>query len=188
MVLLTNQVGGTRRLNGFPIVGNPSLAAPNIQFDSVNNRFTWVAAPVSALGDIEYLIAREKDTELITEISSIFNTIGTKISRVVPNGKTFFLVKVKLHRTETTVISNGATCTIEVRYDGSVVAILGYQMSKQTITSGTGDGSTIGGGASVDSGIIGVSLVGDGVKPVEVVAVNISQSFRLELQGVELTT
>jgi len=42
MPLQTNQVGGTRRLAGFPIVGNPT-ANQHLQFNATLNVFEWVS-------------------------------------------------------------------------------------------------------------------------------------------------
>lgn len=54
-----NQVESDRRLLGIPIKNNPTAILNTLQFDSVNNQFIWIAAPVvfdglhTSLGDKE---------------------------------------------------------------------------------------------------------------------------------------
>ena len=140
------------------------------------------------LGDIEDLITREKNSELFSELSASFSTTGAKITRTVPNGKTFFLVKAKLHPAFTSVQTSGSYCLVEIRYDGTAIAFLGFQISRFFIQAGVGAGGGQGGSTSVETGIIADSLVGDGAKNVTAHVTNISGDFRLELQGIELTT
>ena len=140
------------------------------------------------LGDIEDLIKRETASELFSSLSSSFTTVGAKITRTVPNGKTFFLVKAKLHPAFTSVQSEGSFCLVEIRYDGTAVAFLGYQMMKFTFQAGTGAGGGSAGSSSIECLIIADSLVGDGVKNVTAHVTNISGTFRIELQGIEQTT
>lgn len=139
------------------------------------------------LGDIEDLITREKASELFSELSSSFSTTGAKITRTVPNGKTFYLVKAKLHPAITDS-SLGSHCLVEIRYDGTAIAFLGYQVGNVRYQSGTGDGGAGGGSAAVETGIIADSMVGDGAKNVTAHVTNISGDFRIEIQGIELTT
>ena len=154
--------------------------------------FQTIEGAVEDLGDIEDLIKREKTNELFSSLSSSFNTTGTKITRIVPNLKTFYLVKAKLHPAETAIKSGGGACLAEIRYDGTAVAFLGYQVGMRQSTlntgAGVGRGVGLGGQGSDETGIIADSMVGNGVKTVTVEVINISGDFRIELQGIEETT
>ena len=149
-------------------------------------------AGVIDLGDIEDLIKRQKASELFSELSASFNTTGAKITRAVPNLKTFYLVKAKLHPAEITIKAGGGACLVEIRYDGTAVAFLGYQVGRELSQSiqgnGRGVGVGIGGQGSDETGMIALKMVGDGVKNVTVEVTNISGNFRVELQGIEETT
>lgn len=150
--------------------------------------FSSLTTVILDLGDIEDLIKREKAGELFSVLSASFNTIGAKITRTVPNLKTFYLVKAKLHPAFTSVQTDGSYCLVEIRFDGTAVAFLGFQISRFFIQAGTGAGGGQGGSASVEVGIIADSMVGNGVKNVTAHVTNISGDFRIELQGIEETT
>lgn len=95
MSLQTNQVSSDKRLAGFPIVGNPTLALNTLQFDSVNNQFIWVAAATGGVSEVEFLQARSAAGELRHMNGNLVNATGTLISVVPPAGTTTVIFKAQ---------------------------------------------------------------------------------------------
>jgi len=126
------------------------------------------------LADVEFLAIKEFDGKLFTETSSEFTTIGTKITRIVPNLKTFFLHKSKL------IIAGGGDqaytgeiiIKCQVKFDGVIIdnfSFGGFQ--EQVGGEGTGWGMS---GVMPETTVMGKSMVGDGIKTVTIEVVEIT--------------
>lgn len=176
MSLLENQVGGEKRLAGIPILGNPSLATPNLQFDSINNRFIWVAIVPASLSEIEFIRDQIKLGNWLEANGSI-NTLGNTVFLIPAAGKTIFLYEAKIVMSTNPVPSK----SINVLVEDQVVADLtvdGVVKDKATVGVVSQSGQFIDYGASDFGGkgdgrfnVKGLSLIGDGVKQIRIVNV-----------------
>jgi len=143
------------------------------------------------LGDLEFLRDREKAGELFTELSATFTTTGDKITRTVPSGKTFFLVKASL------IVYGGqgdsdAQCLCTIDFDGTpedaITYEAGFFIGAQAGFDRAAGGmrATIG---KAETSVAGKSLVGNGVKTVKInVNTILNGTFRVVLVGWEETT
>jgi len=147
------------------------------------------------LSDIEFLSIKEFDGKLFHEISPSFTTTGVKITRAIPNGKTFYLAKstlisdvlgnIALNITSTTV--QRRYCFIDIKFDGVVVDQLYYNFASQGVVA-----SDPGGMAQSDhkfnSSVIGKSFVGNGIKVLEVEVISVLGTYVCGLEGFEEDT
>ena len=143
------------------------------------------------LSDIEYLSIKEFDSKLFTEISATFTTTGVKITRTIASGKSFYIAKASIIPIVNTVASTSGLsvvnrrCTVDVKYDGTVIDTLGYDFEYDGANSNR---AAMGNAFNLESQIIGKKLDGDAVKKVELDATSVSGTYKVRLIGFEETT
>lgn len=144
------------------------------------------------VSDLEFLSVKQKDGKIFTETSTEFTTTGVKITRTVPNGKTFYLHKAKV------VLVGGGDAAFtgeilihcQVKFDGTVIdnfAIAGF------MEEGAGEGPGWGmSGVMPETTVMGKSLDGAVAAKnvtVEVIAISgTNVSGHVTLSGYEETT
>ena len=154
MPLAKNQVTNDRRLLGFVINGNPDIINNTLQFDDTTKSFIWVPSGggKSSMGDLEFIQKRVLDGDYFQESDEI-NNINDTIEFVVPDGKTAFLIEAKIVLDSATGIVStiGGIFINSVRRDVADVS---------TITNiGISEGTFK---------VLGLSLVGNGIRKIEV--------------------
>ena len=149
------------------------------------------------MSDILFLAKKEFDGKLVHEISSQFTATGVKITRTITNGKTFYLAKCVLIPDTDTVndIVMGQTaninrnCFVDIKYDGTVIDQLMYNFESDSIAV-SDPGAAADHIEKLNATATGKSLVGDGVKKVEVEvsATDGTAGYVVELLGWEENT
>lgn len=148
----------------FPVIDQPTV------IPSVGNPITQG----SLMSDILYLSTKKKLNKLFSENSSEFTTTGTKITRVVPNNKTFYLAKAKV------VLAGGGDLDYsgeilvlcQVKFDGTVIDTFGISGFMEE-AAGEGPG-WMGSGVMAEATAIGESMDGNGTKQVTVECIAIT--------------
>jgi len=150
------------------------------------------------VSDIEYLSEKEFNNKLFTEISAEFTTTGIKITRTIPNLKTFYIVGAKLYPVVATIEFSGSASTVlnkradvEIKLDGTVIDVLTYDFESRTNAAGGGNvtGAAGANATQFDNLIKGKSLDGDGsTKKLELDATVVSGTYRVAVIGFEETT
>ena len=126
------------------------------------------------MGDLEYIQDKVLAGDYF-QVSGDIDALGIKISQVVPNGKTAFLIEAKI---VTTGHTSGTTTKnmveAELKIDGVTVDTtnIGTATTSTLLTSNSdmiaGSGSGTGIVADGKFNVLGISLVGDGAKVIEI--------------------
>jgi hypothetical protein len=150
-----------------------------------------------AAGDVGFLALKSFGDKLFHELSATFTTTGVKITHIVPNGKTFYLYKAKILPLDGIIlrISGGAgtsndQCKADVNYDSTPIDRIVHD-SQSTIGASLGNDSTnanLGGGLHTETGTVGLKLIGDGIKTVEIDVTVVNGSYKVLLEGWEEDT
>lgn len=150
-----------------------------------------------AAGDVGFLALKDFGNKLFHELSATFSTTGVKISHIVPDGKTFYLYKAKvlpetgiIVRTGGGVGTDNDECKADVNYDSIPIdRIMHDSFSRLQGTIGSDQsGANLGGGLHTETGTVGLKLVGDGVKTVEIDVTAVSGNYKVLLEGWEEDT
>ena len=145
-----NQVNSDRRIIGIPVIGNPSALTPNLQFDSAQNAFVWVAASSASLSELEFLQGKDAAGKL----RIVTGTTAAAVSIVTitpPNGTTTVIYKVSI-----LVVGTTADTIANLRINGVTI---------ETIRLNNGAINSNGNTYFITKG---KQLVGDGVKTIDV--------------------
>ncbi len=178
MSLDENQIVNDGRILGYSVVGKPSASTPTLQFNATNNTFEWVAGGGGGMGDLEF-IQSKVDSGDYFQVSGDIDNFGDTIEYIVPNGKTAYLISAKI------TMKANPTLSVSLPGSGSVndqtVADLKIDSNvkdKATIgiwasyagSTGSTPGAGLGFGKSPPGkfDVLGLSLVGDGVKKIEI--------------------
>ena len=89
------------------------------------------------LGDIQFLSIKEFDNKLFHELSSSFTTTGVKITRTIPNAKTFYFANASLISDIASNIEldignfsvKSRFCFISIKFDNTIVDKIYYNFS-----------------------------------------------------------
>lgn len=94
-VPLPKQVPNDGRVIGIPVNGNPSLATPTLQFNSVTNEFDWVAGGGGVSGDLAFLSKKEFDGNIVRGEGTL-SVVGDLVSITAAVGKDLYSAKSKM--------------------------------------------------------------------------------------------
>jgi len=144
--------------------------------------------------EIEFLSQKEKNSNLVYEISSEFTNDADQITITPASGKRFFLVGLKLYPVTDTVSSSAPTGTtttsrradVELTFDGTVKDVLthDFRITQGTNSSGATAAQGAGGQAGQYTGLAkGISMSGNGVKAIKLTSTNTSGTYRVSILG-----
>lgn len=136
--------------------------------------------------DAEFLARKEKQGNLVSEISSEFTGNGDQITITPSSGKTFYLIGIKLYPI-TDVVPTGGTVSrntdVELTYDGTVKDVLTYSfhthMRDQYRESSSSAAST----GQLTGNARGISMEGNGIKQIKLTSTNTSGTYRVSIMG-----
>jgi len=130
------------------------------------------------VGDLEYIEGKVVSGDYF-QVSGDINNPGNKIEFIVPSGKTAFLIEAKI--TISTNINISSDLNTNITTNNQIIADLkidNIQKSKAKIgisaNVNISSAANAGGGAGVSMGssskfnVLGLSLIGDGVKKIEI--------------------
>jgi len=131
------------------------------------------------MGDLEFIQDKVLAGDYF-QVSGDINTINDTIEQIIPNGKTAFLIEAKIVITAHTTLAGGTNgvrrdqVAADLKIDSTVVdttnigvtsnSLLGTSASDMIMGGGSGAG-TVGDGKF---NVLGISLVGDGAKLIEI--------------------
>lgn len=177
-----NQTVNDNRILGYLVNGRPSAAKPVLQFNETTKSFDWVVISSGSMGDLEFIESKVIAGDYF-QVSGDINILNDTIEFVVPNGKTAFLIEAKIiikgHVTPASAFNVGdgvSTVKNEIeaalKIDGVVKdeTNLGFDsFSRSKASSSTYSNSNAYGILSDGRfGVLGLSLVGDNTKKVEI--------------------
>lgn len=174
---------------------NESIITSSLEvFEENTGVSPQITAVASAGGDVGFLAVKEFEGKLFHELSATFSTTGVKISRIVPLGKTFYIYKAKiLPETGITIRTSTGTntdeCKCDVNFDGTPIDRITHD-AQSTLAAGLSDAESVnlGGGLHTETGTVGLSLVGDGIKTVELDVTAVTGNYKVLLEGWEEDT
>ena len=146
--------------------------------------------------EIEFLAKKEREGNLISEISAEFTGDADQITVTPASGKTFYLIGAKLYPVVDTVVGGAGTggsttlynrrVDVELTFDGTVKDILTHDFetragsSSSFATFAQGQGGTTGQYQTLAKGI---SMSGDGAKAIKLTSTNTSGTYRVAILG-----
>lgn len=149
-----------------------------------------------AAGDVGFLALKAFGNKLFHELSATFSTTGVKISRIVPDGKTFYLYKAKVLPESGIILKESGPagalndeCKADVNYDSTPIDRIMHD-SRSVLAAGISDteSANLGGGLHTETGTVGLSMVGDGIKTVEINVTAVVGNYKVLLEGWEEDT
>jgi|21_taG_2_1085346.scaffolds.fasta_scaffold02800_2 hypothetical protein len=135
--------------------------------------------------DTEFLARKQKQGNLVSEISSEFTGNADQITITPSSGKTFYLIGIKLYPvTDVLTTSNGTRRTdVELTYDGTVKDVLTFSsMSVYTYTYRSGAGNSQNAG-QLTGNTRGISMEGNGSKQIKLTSTNTTGTYRVSIMG-----
>jgi len=135
--------------------------------------------------DTEFLARKQKQGNLVSEISSEFTGNADQITITPSSGKTFYLIGIKLYPvTDVLTTSNGTRRTdVELTYDGTVKDVLTFSsMSVYTYTYRSGAGNSQNAG-QLTGNARGISMEGNGSKQIKLTSTNTTGTYRVSIMG-----
>ena len=139
---------------------------------------------------MSYLATKQFEGKLFKEISSEFTTNAVQITRTIANGKTFYFVKAKLYPVVNTIFGDNnlsiknRRADIEIKFDGTIIDVLTYDFESNEL----GANRAAWGNSNQLESLVVDSMIGNGVKKVEVTSTDTSGTFRVSLMGFEENT
>jgi len=147
------------------------------------------------MGDLEYIEGKVLASNYF-QVSGDIDAITNTIEFIVPNGKTAFMIEAKITmKTNPSITQPAATATAttndqvvaELKIDGTrkSKAKIGGQASSRNLGGGTSSGTGSGMSLFAESrfNVLGLSLVGDGAKKIEIENVLDAGSAFAEFSG-----
>lgn len=135
--------------------------------------------------DTEFLARKQKQGNLVSEISSEFTSNADQITITPSSGKTFYLIGIKLYPvTDVLTTSNGTRRTdVELTYDGTVKDVLTFNSTSiytYTYRSGAGNSQNAG---QLTGNARGISMEGNGSKQIKLTSTNTTGTYRVSIMG-----
>jgi len=136
--------------------------------------------------DTEFLARKQKQGNLVSEISSEFTGNADQITITPSSGKTFYLIGIKLYPvTDVSTIGSGSTrrTDVELTYDGTVKDVLTYTQRSQfysTYRTGSSAGDSTG---QLSGNARGISMEGNGSKQIKLTSTNTTGTYRVSIMG-----
>ena len=145
------------------------------------------------MGDLEFIQGKVIAGDYF-QVSGDINAIGNTIEFIVPNGKTAFLIEAKITMTTNPDASSngvGGTTTTKdqivaaLKIDSAIKskAKIGIATKAEGFSQDGGNGSGFGVNSESKFNVLGLSLVGDGAKKIEIENVLDSGSAFAEMSG-----
>lgn len=136
--------------------------------------------------DAEFLARKEKQGNLVSEISSEFTGNGDQITITPSSGKTFYLIGIKLYPVTDVLTSSSHSSRrtdVELTYDGTVKDVLTFSSTSAytyTYRSGAGNSQNAG---QLTGNARGISMEGNGTKQIKLTSTNTSGTYRVSIMG-----
>lgn len=140
--------------------------------------------------EIEFLAKKEKEGNLVYQISSEFTGDADQITITPASGKTFYLVGIKLYPVVNAVVETAANGTrnrradVELTFDSTVKDVLTWDFEQ------TGSSSTVSNFHMSSEGVgqltglaKGISMEGNGAKTIKLTSTNTSGTYRVAILG-----
>ena len=137
--------------------------------------------------DVEFRARKEKQGNLVSEISSEFTGNADQITITPASGKTFYLIGIKLYPvTDVNIPSSGSVSRrtdVELTYDGTLKDIVTYTaVSNSYLASGEGFAHASNTGQFTGNAS-GISMEGNGSKQIKLTSTNTSGTYRVSIMG-----
>ena len=135
--------------------------------------------------DAEFLTRKEKQGNLVSEISNEFSGNGDQIAITPSSGKTFYLIGIKLYPvSDVAHVSNGNRRTdIELTYDGTVKDVLTYEANSIAYISPNEGYANASNTGQLTGNASGISMEGNGSKQIKLTSTNTTGTYRVSIMG-----
>jgi|TARA_R110002096_G_scaffold89562_1_gene203620 hypothetical protein len=135
--------------------------------------------------DVEFRARKEKQGNLVSEISSEFTGNADQITITPASGKTFYLIGIKLYPVSgvAVIASSPAQTDVELTYDGTLKDVITYTansyvyiQSRQTYANSQNAGQLTGNAS-------GISMEGNGSRQIKLTSTNTTGTYRVSIMG-----
>jgi len=179
--LREGQTVNDRRVLGYSVIGSPA-DGESLVFDDAIKKFKWVTSASGGMSSEQFLQDKIIAGDSF-QVSGDINLLNDSIIFIVPNGKTAFLIEAKIvsvnHIDPPTIPGASGNTINDNRVEAALVidsllkdkANVGTVMSasKQTTTNGAGGQSGTGNQNGDPFNVKMLSLIGDGIKTIEII-------------------